>query len=175
MLAEEGLMPEDGNFEANEKVFKTIMGPEHPGRVRTQGFGITPSRYFPHSTTTPGSNNGGNNAFDRVVRLEEVVQTLQSEVRQFMKNYQGHHPPSGSSTMSKFTNNMVMMWRNVVLSILIIELLGKFTSTVRLSWKLWLASMAIALLSCQFSDYNENILFEDLELVKRTSELKKPV
>ncbi|KAH0449141.1 hypothetical protein IEQ34_022941 [Dendrobium chrysotoxum] len=34
-----------------------------------------------------------------------------------------------------------------LLQILIIELLGKFTSTVRLSWKLWLASMAIALLS----------------------------
>ncbi|PKU70511.1 hypothetical protein MA16_Dca026111 [Dendrobium catenatum] len=33
MLAEEGLTPEDGNFEANEKIFKTIMGPEHPGRV----------------------------------------------------------------------------------------------------------------------------------------------
>ncbi|KAL0904660.1 hypothetical protein M5K25_026789 [Dendrobium thyrsiflorum] len=34
-----------------------------------------------------------------------------------------------------------------LLQFLIIELLGKFTSTVRLSWKLWLASMAIALLS----------------------------
>ncbi|XP_028555894.1 uncharacterized protein LOC110111697 [Dendrobium catenatum] len=100
MLAEEGLTPEDGNFEANEKVFKTIMGPEHPGRVRTQGFGVTPSRYFPHSTTTRGSSSGGNTAFDRVVRLEEVVQTLQSEVRQFMKNHQGQHPLPGSSTMT---------------------------------------------------------------------------
>ncbi|PKU85124.1 hypothetical protein MA16_Dca027180 [Dendrobium catenatum] len=38
---------------------------------------ITPSRYFPHSTTTRGSSSGGNIAFDRVVRLEQVVQTLQ--------------------------------------------------------------------------------------------------
>ncbi|PKU71783.1 hypothetical protein MA16_Dca008312 [Dendrobium catenatum] len=67
-------------FKANEKVFKTIMGPEHPGRVRTQGFGVTPSRYFPHSTTTPGNSSGSNIALERVVRLEDVVQTLQSEV-----------------------------------------------------------------------------------------------
>ncbi|KAI0496296.1 hypothetical protein KFK09_022610 [Dendrobium nobile] len=75
------------------------MGPEHSGRVRTQGFGVTPSRYFPHSTTARGSSSGGNTAFERVVRLEEVVQTLQSEVRQFMKNHQGQHPLPGSSTM----------------------------------------------------------------------------
>ncbi|PKU81693.1 hypothetical protein MA16_Dca024267 [Dendrobium catenatum] len=74
-------MPEDENFEANEKVFKAIMGPEHPGRVQTQGFGVTPSRYFSHTTTTPGSSSGGNTAFNRVVRLEEVVRTLQNEVR----------------------------------------------------------------------------------------------
>ncbi|KAI0513557.1 hypothetical protein KFK09_009582 [Dendrobium nobile] len=79
MLAEEGLTLEDGNFEANEKVFKIIMGPEHPGRVRTQSFGVTPSRYFPHSTTTPDSSSGSNIALERVVILEEVVQTLQSE------------------------------------------------------------------------------------------------
>ncbi|KAH0465238.1 hypothetical protein IEQ34_005341 [Dendrobium chrysotoxum] len=92
-------MPEDGNFEANEKVFKAIMGPEHPGRVRTQGFGVIPSRYFPHSTTTPGSSNAGNTAFDRVVKLEEVVRTLQNEVRQLKENNQVQHPPPGSSTM----------------------------------------------------------------------------
>ncbi|KAI0510791.1 hypothetical protein KFK09_011400 [Dendrobium nobile] len=99
MLVEEGLTPKDGNFEANEKVFETIMGLEYPGRVRTQGFGVTPSRYFSHSTTTPGSSSGSNIALERFVRLEEVVQILQSEVRQFMKNYQGQHPPPGSSTM----------------------------------------------------------------------------
>ncbi|KAH0464222.1 hypothetical protein IEQ34_007008 [Dendrobium chrysotoxum] len=92
-------MPKDRNFEANEKVFKAIMGPEHPGRVRTQGFGVIPSRYFPHSTTTPGSSSGGNTAFDRVVRLEELVRTLQNEVRQLKENNQGQHPPPGSSTM----------------------------------------------------------------------------
>ncbi|KAI0507618.1 hypothetical protein KFK09_013744 [Dendrobium nobile] len=99
MLVEEGLTPEDGNFEANEKVFKAIMGPEHPGRVRTQGFGVIPSRFFPHSTTDPGSSSRGNSIFDRVVRLEQVVQTLQSEMRQFMNNYQGQHPPPRSSNM----------------------------------------------------------------------------
>ncbi|KAH0462722.1 hypothetical protein IEQ34_010297 [Dendrobium chrysotoxum] len=46
MLAEEGLMPKDRNLEAYEKVFKAIMGPEHPARVRIQGFGVTPRRYF---------------------------------------------------------------------------------------------------------------------------------
>ncbi|XP_057967927.1 calcium-transporting ATPase 9, plasma membrane-type isoform X2 [Malania oleifera] len=34
-----------------------------------------------------------------------------------------------------------------VLQIIIIEFLGKFTSTVKLSWKLWLASLAIGLFS----------------------------
>ncbi|KAJ3693453.1 hypothetical protein LUZ60_008933 [Juncus effusus] len=35
----------------------------------------------------------------------------------------------------------------VVLQVLIIEFLGKFTSTVRLSWKLWLVSLAIGFFS----------------------------
>ncbi|KAF0906129.1 hypothetical protein E2562_009120 [Oryza meyeriana var. granulata] len=35
----------------------------------------------------------------------------------------------------------------VVLQVIIIEFLGKFTSTVRLSWKLWLVSVAIAFVS----------------------------
>ncbi|WOL06483.1 calcium-transporting ATPase 5, plasma membrane-type [Canna indica] len=34
-----------------------------------------------------------------------------------------------------------------ILQVLIIEFLGKFTSTVRLNWKLWLVSVAIALIS----------------------------
>ncbi|PKU81317.1 2-hydroxyacyl-CoA lyase [Dendrobium catenatum] len=104
MLPEEGLALEDGNFEANEKVFKAIMGPEHPVRVRTQDFGDIPSRYFPHSTTDPGSSSRGNTIFDRVVRLEEVVQTLQSEMKQFMNNYQGQHLPPRSSNMHARSN-----------------------------------------------------------------------
>ncbi|GJN19142.1 hypothetical protein PR202_gb06383 [Eleusine coracana subsp. coracana] len=35
----------------------------------------------------------------------------------------------------------------VILQVIIIEFLGKFTSTVRLSWKLWLVSVAIAFVS----------------------------
>ncbi|KAH0465519.1 hypothetical protein IEQ34_005622 [Dendrobium chrysotoxum] len=42
LLAEDGLTPEDGNVEANERVFNIVMGPEHPGRVRTQGL----NRYY---------------------------------------------------------------------------------------------------------------------------------
>ncbi|KAI0496515.1 hypothetical protein KFK09_022834 [Dendrobium nobile] len=37
LLAKDGLTPEDGNTEANERVFSMVMGPEHPDRVRTQG------------------------------------------------------------------------------------------------------------------------------------------
>ncbi|KAL0922680.1 hypothetical protein M5K25_006685 [Dendrobium thyrsiflorum] len=43
LLAVDGLTPEDGNVEANERVFSMVMGPEHLGRVRTQGFGVTPT------------------------------------------------------------------------------------------------------------------------------------
>lgn len=35
----------------------------------------------------------------------------------------------------------------VVLQVIIIEFLGKFTSTVRLSWKLWLVSVGIGFVS----------------------------
>lgn len=35
----------------------------------------------------------------------------------------------------------------VVMQVIIIEFLGKFTSTVRLNWKLWLVSVVIAFLS----------------------------
>uniref|UniRef100_A0A0A9D7B5 Cation-transporting P-type ATPase C-terminal domain-containing protein n=1 Tax=Arundo donax TaxID=35708 RepID=A0A0A9D7B5_ARUDO len=35
----------------------------------------------------------------------------------------------------------------VILQVIIIEFLGKFTSTVRLNWKLWLVSVAIAFVS----------------------------
>ncbi|KAL0906705.1 hypothetical protein M5K25_025220 [Dendrobium thyrsiflorum] len=93
---QEGLTPEDGNLEANERVFKAVMGPEHPGRVRTQGFGVTPTRYFPQSTTHPG-NNSYSSTFARVARLEEQLQTLKKELRQVMQHCQGHHPSSRSS------------------------------------------------------------------------------
>ncbi|KAL0909142.1 hypothetical protein M5K25_023674 [Dendrobium thyrsiflorum] len=58
LLAVDGLTPEDGNVEANERVFSMVMGPEHPDRVRTQGFGVTPTRYFPYSTNE-GKSSGG--------------------------------------------------------------------------------------------------------------------
>ncbi|VAI56227.1 unnamed protein product [Triticum turgidum subsp. durum] len=38
----------------------------------------------------------------------------------------------------------------VVLQVIIIEFLGKFTSTVRLSWQLWLVSLAIAFIRCRW-------------------------
>ncbi|GKU90260.1 hypothetical protein SLEP1_g4269 [Rubroshorea leprosula] len=37
-----------------------------------------------------------------------------------------------------------------VLQIIIIQFLGKFTSTVRLDWKLWLASLGIGLFRLVF-------------------------
>ncbi|KAI0496688.1 hypothetical protein KFK09_023012 [Dendrobium nobile] len=37
LFAKDGLTPEDGNVEANERVFSMVMEPEHPCRVRTQG------------------------------------------------------------------------------------------------------------------------------------------
>lgn len=42
---------------------------------------------------------------------------------------------------------MMIVGITFVLQIIIIEFLGKFTSTVRLSWKLWLVSMAIGIIS----------------------------
>ncbi|KAH0468620.1 hypothetical protein IEQ34_001852 [Dendrobium chrysotoxum] len=61
LLAEEGLTLVDDNIEANERVFAIVMGPEHSGRVSTQGFGVTPTRFFPQSKTeggVSGSNFG---------------------------------------------------------------------------------------------------------------------
>ncbi|URD91579.1 Cation transporting ATPase, C-terminus, partial [Musa troglodytarum] len=51
----------------------------------------------------------------------------------------------GGVTRNQFFMGIVGM--TVVLQVLIIEFLGKFTSTVRLSWKLWLVSVAIAFVS----------------------------
>ncbi|XP_064949550.1 calcium-transporting ATPase 5, plasma membrane-type-like [Musa acuminata AAA Group] len=42
---------------------------------------------------------------------------------------------------------MVIVGITVLLQVLIIEFLGKFTSTVRLNWKLWVVSIAIAFIS----------------------------
>ncbi|KAI0522691.1 hypothetical protein KFK09_005076 [Dendrobium nobile] len=70
LLAEEGLTPEEGNIEANERVFAIVMGPEHSGRVRTQGFGVTPTRYFPQSKNEEGSGSGS--SFGQIASLREV-------------------------------------------------------------------------------------------------------
>ncbi|XP_028554705.1 uncharacterized protein LOC114580658 [Dendrobium catenatum] len=83
LLAKDELTPEDGNVEANERVFSMVMGPEHPGRVRTQGFGVTPTRYFPHSTNNGTSSCGSN--LSQIVNLKEEVNSLRTEMRQFMQ------------------------------------------------------------------------------------------
>ncbi|XP_072963487.1 calcium-transporting ATPase 5, plasma membrane-type-like isoform X2 [Typha angustifolia] len=58
--------------------------------------------------------------------------------------------PDELNIFSGITRNhlfMVIIAITVVLQVLIIEFLGKFASTVRLNWKLWLVSMAIGFVS----------------------------
>ncbi|KAH0453883.1 hypothetical protein IEQ34_018207 [Dendrobium chrysotoxum] len=108
LLAEEGLTPEDGNIEANERVFAIVMGPEHSGRVRTQGFGVTPTRFFPQSKTEEGGGSGSN--FGQIASLIEEFRSFRDnqmrefgsfcdEMRQFMQGFQMNHPPNGGSEM----------------------------------------------------------------------------
>ncbi|KAH0451799.1 hypothetical protein IEQ34_019098 [Dendrobium chrysotoxum] len=96
-LAEDGLTPEDGNVDANERVFSKVMGPEHPGRVRTQGFGVTPTRYFSHNTNDVRSNSGS--SLSQIVSLREEVNLLRTEMREFMQQFRMQQPPQGSSQM----------------------------------------------------------------------------
>ncbi|KAH0468005.1 hypothetical protein IEQ34_003038 [Dendrobium chrysotoxum] len=106
LLAEEGLTPEDDNIEANERVFAIVMGPEHSGRVRTQGFGVTPTRFFPQSKTEGGSGSN----FGQIASLREEFRSFQDnqkrefglfrdEMRQFMQGFQMNHPPHEGSEM----------------------------------------------------------------------------
>ncbi|KAL0921140.1 hypothetical protein M5K25_008184 [Dendrobium thyrsiflorum] len=97
LLAVDGLTPEDGNMEANERVFSMVMGPEHPGRVRTQGFGVTPTRYFPF-----GKNSGKTcdaSSLSEIVNLKVEVNSLRAEMREFMQEIRMQHQPQGSSQM----------------------------------------------------------------------------
>ncbi|KAI0488583.1 hypothetical protein KFK09_028421 [Dendrobium nobile] len=82
LLPKDGLTPEDGNAEANERVFSMVMELEHPGRVRTQGFGVTPTRYFPYSRNHGMSSSRSN--LIQIVNLKEEVNSLHTEMRQFM-------------------------------------------------------------------------------------------
>ncbi|KAH0460663.1 hypothetical protein IEQ34_011326 [Dendrobium chrysotoxum] len=80
LLAEEGLTPKDDNIEANERVFAIVMGPEHSGRVRTQGFGVTPTRFFPQSKTEGGSGSN----FGQIASLREEFRSFQdNQKREF--------------------------------------------------------------------------------------------
>ncbi|KAI0492078.1 hypothetical protein KFK09_026343 [Dendrobium nobile] len=108
LLAQEGLTPEEGNIEANERVFAIVMGPEHSGRVRTQGFGVTPTRFFPQSKNEEGSGSGS--SFGQIASLrEEFISfrdnqarefaSFRDEMRQFMQETQRNHPPHGGSEM----------------------------------------------------------------------------
>ncbi|KAH0460195.1 hypothetical protein IEQ34_010858 [Dendrobium chrysotoxum] len=58
LFTEKGLILEEGNIEANERVFSIVMGPKHSGRVRTQRFSITPTRYFSQSRSEARGGNG---------------------------------------------------------------------------------------------------------------------
>ncbi|KAH0467501.1 hypothetical protein IEQ34_004739 [Dendrobium chrysotoxum] len=115
LLAEEGLTPEDGNIEANERVFTIVMGPEHSGRVRTQGFGVMSTRYFPHSKNEEGGGSGSN--FGQIASLREEFKSFRDnqirdfgsfrdEMRQFMQQFQKNQPPNGGSEMLQ----VLFMW-----------------------------------------------------------------
>ncbi|KAH0456201.1 hypothetical protein IEQ34_014108 [Dendrobium chrysotoxum] len=114
LLAEEGLTPEDGNIEANERVFTIVMGPEHSGRVRTQGFGVTPTRYFPQSKSEEGGGSGSN--FGQMDSLREEFRSFRDnqmrefgsfrdEMRQFMQQFQMNQPSHGGSEMGGNDNS----------------------------------------------------------------------
>jgi Ca2+-transporting ATPase len=58
--------------------------------------------------------------------------------------------PEEKNVFEGFTSNHLFMGIigiTALLQILIVEFLGKFTSTVRLNWNLWLLSIAIAIIS----------------------------
>ncbi|KAI0494553.1 hypothetical protein KFK09_024691 [Dendrobium nobile] len=98
LLAEEGLTPEEGNIEANERVFSIVMGPEHSGRVHTQGFGVTLTRYFPQSTNEAGGGSASN--FGQIASLREEFSAFRDEMRQIVQQFQMNQPPHGRSEMS---------------------------------------------------------------------------
>ncbi|KAH0465054.1 hypothetical protein IEQ34_005157 [Dendrobium chrysotoxum] len=107
LLAEERLTPENGNIEANERVFSIVMGLEHSCRVRTHGFGVTPTRYFPQSKSAEGGGSGSN--FGQIASLREEFRSFRDkmrefssfrdEMRQFMQQFQMNQPPHGGSQM----------------------------------------------------------------------------
>ncbi|KAH0470914.1 hypothetical protein IEQ34_000637 [Dendrobium chrysotoxum] len=82
LLAEEGLTPKDGNTKANERVFTIVMGPKHLGRVRTQGFGVTLTRYFPQRKSEEGGGSGSN--FGQMASLREEFRSFRdNQMREF--------------------------------------------------------------------------------------------
>ncbi|KAH0461281.1 hypothetical protein IEQ34_008856 [Dendrobium chrysotoxum] len=82
LLAEEGLTPEEGNIEANERVFTIVIGPEHSGRVWTQGFSVTLTRFFPHSSTEEGGGSGSH--FGQIASLKEEFKSFcDDQMREF--------------------------------------------------------------------------------------------
>ncbi|KAH0450786.1 hypothetical protein IEQ34_021478 [Dendrobium chrysotoxum] len=82
LLAEEGLTPEDDNIEANERVFAIVMGPEHSGRVRTQGLVSHRLDYFPQSKSEEGGGSGSN--FRQIASLREELRSFRdNQTREF--------------------------------------------------------------------------------------------
>ncbi|KAL0927325.1 hypothetical protein M5K25_001488 [Dendrobium thyrsiflorum] len=85
---------------ANERVFSMLMGSEYPGRVITQGFDVTLTLYFPHSTNEGKSSDGS--ILSQIVNLKEEVNSLHTEMREFMQPFRMQHPPQESSQMREF-------------------------------------------------------------------------
>ncbi|KAL0928920.1 hypothetical protein M5K25_000853 [Dendrobium thyrsiflorum] len=92
LLSEEGLTPEDGNIEANERVFTIVMRPEH----------------------AEGGGSGSN--FGQIASLREEFRSFRDnqmrelgsfrdEMRQFVQQFQMNHPPHGGSEMGGNDNS----------------------------------------------------------------------
>ncbi|KAI0513427.1 hypothetical protein KFK09_009448 [Dendrobium nobile] len=78
-------------------VFSIVLGHEYSGRVRTQGFGVTHTRYFSHSISEGRSSDGS--SLSQIVNLRVEVNSLCTEMMEFMQQFQMQHPPEGSSQM----------------------------------------------------------------------------
>lgn len=76
LLSTEILTPKDSNVNPNERVFSLVKGPEHPRKVRTQGFGVTPTLYFSWSTTIVGQSNESSDTFARFSILESEEHSI---------------------------------------------------------------------------------------------------
>ncbi|KAK4756478.1 hypothetical protein SAY87_006605 [Trapa incisa] len=87
---------------------------------------------------------------------------------QIFNEFNSRKPEEINVFMGVTKNNLFMaiIGMTVVLQIIIIEFLGKFTSTVRLSWPLWVVSIAIGIVSWPLAIAGKFIPVPDTPLAK---------